>query len=295
MITKQRRGELFILSASFLWSWFPILIILGYSALTPLWSMGIILFISMIFFIIIISMRSLWHELTIKAAWGDLFYTSIAINLNFCLIFIALKYTTAGNQVVILYMQIFFSFLYFNIIGSDKISAMHLIGAIMMCFGALLILVPSTTSINIGDLLVLIAAAIFPIANHFQQRARKLVHSETILLVRNIIGVPVIVLMAVIFEPSLQWQSLTDVWYWLLISGILLFGLSKIFWIEALSSISITKATALTSLDPLFTLYLAWLILDEQFGLIQWAGIVPILLGGFFITRNNIASTMPTR
>ncbi len=72
---------------------------------------------------------------------------------------------------------------------------------------------------------------------------------------------------------------------YLFISGFLIMGLSKIFWLEAIYLISITKATAMAALVPLLTIFFAFLFLDEVPTFVQILGTIPIVLGGFLITR----------
>ena len=65
----------------------------------------------------------------------------------------------------------------------------------------------------------------------------------------------------------------------------MLFGISKIFWIEAIHRISITKASAMTACGPLFTIILAYLVLGDEPTVQQLIGVIPVLIGGVLITR----------
>ena len=62
-------------------------------------------------------------------------------------------------------------------------------------------------------------------------------------------------------------------------------GLSKIFWVEAIYRISITKASALAALIPVFTIIFAYFTLGETPTMTQLLGIIPVLGGGYLITR----------
>jgi len=70
----------------------------------------------------------------------------------------------------------------------------------------------------------------------------------------------------------------------LLINGVLLLGLSKLFWIEAIHRISVTKGVALSSVNPFLTLLLAWLILHQAPAMWQIAGLIPLVAGVLFLT-----------
>jgi drug/metabolite transporter (DMT)-like permease len=154
-----------------------------------------------------------------------------------------------------------------------------------MGLGALTVLVPADLSFNKGDLLILIAAAIAPLANFYQKRARSYVSSETILAFRNIFALPAIFLLAYLSEPLPTSENLVKASPYILAIGLLVFGLSKVLWLEALHRISITKVSAMMALPPIFTLIFAYYVLNELPELRQILGVIPILFGGYLITR----------
>lgn len=156
-----------------------------------------------------------------------------------------------------------------------------------MGIGALVILMPDELKFNLGDALALSAAAIAPIANLYQKRARKYVSTVTILTYRNILAIPVVFTAAFIFEPIPVSDALIKASPYLLANGVLVYVLAKIFWVEALHRISITKMSAMLALIPLFTLIFAKLFLDETPGIQQMIGIIPILVGGYLITKKE--------
>ncbi|MEN8148167.1 MAG: DMT family transporter, partial [Campylobacterota bacterium] len=224
-------------------------------------------------------------ELFQKDARKDLLLTTFFINLLFLLVFLGLQHTTAGNMAVIIFLQLLFAYLYFNLFGRDKLSPMHTVGAVIMGVGALTILIPDDLSFNKGDLIILIAAALAPFANLYQKRARSYVSSESILAFRNILALPVISAIAYFSEPLPTLENLTKATPYILAIGFLVFGLSKVLWIEALHRISITKMSAMLALPPLFTLIFAYYTLNEVPNVRQILGIIPILIGGYLITK----------
>ena len=287
MTDRERKGELYMLTLAFFESWFPIIIIFAYKYLSAIFAYTVTIF----FAAIILSSFSLYkknfHTLKNKEGYKDLLFTSFYISLLFFLVFLGLKYTTASNMAVILFLQLFFSFLYFNVIGDEKISKINLLGAFLMGTGALGILWPENLSFNKGDILILFAAMIAPIANFYQKRARKYYPSDVILSFRNIISFPFMLLIAVILEPLPSLENIINALPFLLICGFVIMGLAKILWIEAIFNISITKASALASLIPLLTVIFAYFILDEVPTFLQLICILPVIVGGYFITRKT--------
>ena len=181
----------------------------------------------------------------------------------------------------------FFSFIYFNLFGSEDFFTIHLIGALLMAGGAITILFPEELLFNKGDLLILLGAAIAPIANLYQKRARKQVSSETILAFRTLVALPVLFGLAAILEPIPKIHQVLNALPWLAVSGLFIMGVSKIFWVETIHRISITKASAMGALIPVFTLLFAFLVLGEVPDFQQRLGIFPVLIGSFLITRRR--------
>ena len=220
--------------------------------------------------------KNTFKELKNKNAYKDLLLTSFWITSLFLLVFIGMQYTTAGNMAVIVFLQLLFSFVYFNIIGNEKIDTPHLIGAIIMGIGALIILIPDNLIFNKGDLYILAAAAIAPFANFYQKRARKHCSSVTILGFRTVVGLPFIALLTYYLEPTVTYEQLVSALPYLLFIGIIIYVISKIMWIEA---------SAMLGLVPAMTLVFAYLYLQEVPEVRQMLGVIPILIGGYILTK----------
>ncbi len=284
-MTKEREGEILMVGLAILESWFPIFSIVAMSYIGALHTYTYSLLIALAFFIIIMFKRDRFKELKNKEAYKDLLLTSFWITSLFALVFIGMRYTTAGNMAVIIFLQLLFSYLYFNVFGKEKMHTLHVWGAFIMGMGALIILIPDELTFNKGDLLILVAAAIAPLANLYQKRAREFCSTETILGFRTLVGLPFIALMAWAFEPAVSYEALVSALPSLLFIGILIYVVSKIMWIEALHRTSITKLSAMLGLVPMMTLIFAYFYLNEIPELRQVLGIIPVLVGGYLITK----------
>jgi len=284
-MSNARKGEWYMLILALLESWFPIVLIFAYRSIEPIFAYSITVSFAALFFIVVVIYKKSYHEYRNVEGYRDLLLTAFYITLLFLLVFTGLKFTTASNMAVILFLQLFFAFLYFNVIGKEPIDRTHLIGAALMGGGAVVILFPKELHFNIGDLMILAAAMIAPFANYYQKRSREYFSSHNILAFRYIVAIPLLFFLAYLFEPIPSTQALSLALPYLLVSGFLVMGLAKIFWIEAIYLISITKASAMAALTPLMTIFFAYLFLDEVPTLVQLIAIVPIILGGYMITR----------
>ena len=284
-MTKEREGELLMVSLSILEAWFPILSIMAMSYVGALHTYMYSLVIAFFFYIAIMYKRDRFKELKNKAAYKDLLLTTFWITTIFTLIFIGMRYTTAGNMAVIVFLQVLFSYFYFNILGKEKMDTMHLIGAIIMTIGALIILIPHDMNFNKGDWLILLASAMAPIVNLYQKRAREYCSAETILGFRTVVGFPFVALLAYLLEPAVSYENFISALPYIFLIATGIYVVAKIMWIEALNRISITKLSAMLAVLPVFTLIFAYFYLDEIPEFRQVLGIIPVLVGGYLITK----------
>src|SRR3989338_7349498 len=155
-----------------------------------------------------------------------------------------------------------------------------------MILGAIIVLAPNFSSVNFGDLFILIATFCAPLGNLFQQKAKTIASTEAILFICSIIATPIIFLLAYAFEQHLVMSEVKESFLFLILNGLIILGLSKMFWLEGIARISVTKANALGSIAPLFTLLAAWVFLHQAQTLWQITSLVPLFLGVLLLTNN---------
>jgi len=286
-ISPERKGEFFAISLTVIEAWFPIFAAFSVAAIGALHAYFYSLLVAVFFLFVWWLWKKRVGELKRTDAYKNLALTSFFITSLFALTFIALEYTTATNVAIILFLQILFGFLFLGRKQQERLNFKQSIGAAFMTIGALLILFPGTVQINLGDLFVLGAAIIAPIANLYQKRARAQVSSETILLVRSLIALPFIYLLAVLLESSPTFEAVIQQSLWLFLTGFTVFFIAKMLWVEAIYLLPITKVNALFAFAPLLTMVLAFFILDEVPSYYQVLGIVPVLIGGYLITQQK--------
>jgi drug/metabolite transporter (DMT)-like permease len=291
-ISTQRQGEVFIVAKSLLWGFFPIMTVLSYYQLSPLVSLAWSTLCSAAFFAGLMTWRRRWAQLKIKTAWPDILGSTIFIGVFYYMLYYwGLKYTSAGNASIIALTETFFSFVFFHLWRREYIPRQHIAGAVLMLAGAAVVLYPNITGWQTGDWLVLAAAMVAPLGNFFMQRSRRQVSSETIMFVRAIVSAPVIFWLAGSLGNNLWVPDFGAVVGYLLINGILLLGLSKIFWLESIHRLSVTKANAMSSLGPLVTLLLAWLLLHTPPTGWQLISLGPLIGGLVLLSWRSTAAT----
>jgi drug/metabolite transporter (DMT)-like permease len=286
-ISEKRKGELFIGGSNVFWALFPIVSMVALSSLTPLWAVTLSTFFAICFFAVWLTIKKQWHEVFQRDAWLDILWVTFFIGVGFYgLVFLGLQYTTAGNASIIFLFEILFSFFIFGcLFRTEKITGPHVCGAVLMGIGAIVILFPAEWSFNFGDLLIVFATMIAPFGNYFQQRARKKIGSTAIMFSRSLLSVIFLCVLALLFEPMISLEAISKSILFLLINGFLIFGLSKIFFIEAIHRISVPKAISFEAFVPALTLGLAYLMFGEVPTIWQVCALVPILVGLYFMTK----------
>jgi drug/metabolite transporter (DMT)-like permease len=285
-ISETRKGELYILGEAILWSIFPVITILSYSGLNPVATLAWSTLFAAVFFGLVMVARGKIKELKTPGIWPHISLIAFFIGwLFYGLYFSGLKYTTAGNASIIALMEIFFSYLLFNVWKKEEFSGRQSLGAVLMLLGAGVILFPKDgVSLHFGDWLVLAGTACAPVGNYFQQKLRKQISSETMLFLRSLLTFPFVFLLAYVLKLPVGW-SLVSGWFWLLVlNGFVALGLSKLWWVEGIHRISVTKANALSVVAPLFTLFFAFIILRQAPTVWQLSAFVPLAAGLVLLT-----------
>ena len=284
-MSEQRKGEGFIFLNSILWAFFPVITVLTYnfigSVVSLLWTdiLATVLFAALMLY------RQKWGELRSALLWKYGLLAALFIGVfYYTLVFIALEFTSPGNVAIIALLEVFTTFLVFNVYEKESFSAEHMLGSVLMVAGACIVLVRDFSGLNIGDLLVLAAVLFSPWGNVYQQRARKLFSSESIMFVRSLLSIPALAVLAYVLGQHASFDALRTSLPFLLINGILLLGLSKLFWIEAIHRISVTKSVALSSITPFLTLMIAWAVLGLTPNLWQVISLVPLTVGVLLLT-----------
>lgn len=286
ILNREHQGELLLLSSTLLWGLFPVITILSFSALSPLVSAGISTLIAALVFAAMLTVRGRWKQLLVTEAYRDILLSTLLIGVAlYGLIFLGASYTSANNMAIILLLEIFFTQLILGFWGKESMTLGQRVGSVLMVLGALVILFPGELKLNRGDLILVFACCIPPLGNYFMQQARKRVASETIMFVRSTIGGLTLLCLGLIVESEPSLHAVKSSLWFLIINGILLLGVSKILWIEAIHRISISKASALSAVNPLITMVFAYLLLSETPTSAQLIGFIPIALGLFFLTK----------
>ncbi|HEY4512088.1 MAG TPA: DMT family transporter [Candidatus Paceibacterota bacterium] len=279
-MTHYAKGCLYILGSILLWAFFPTISKLSLSELPPIISYCITVACAGGFFLLLVAKNNRWQELKDRRVLKDSFFAAIFISVLFYgLYFYGLQYTEAGSASIIALSEVLWTFLLFNVWKKEFIDGQKILGIILMLLAAILALSQNTVHLNIGEFIIFFGTAFAPFGNFYQKRARTYASSETILFLRSVFSVPLLLIISFAIGERIGGNISNNIILLLILNGFFLAGLSKIFWLEGITRISVTIAQGLHSFTPVLTLITAFLILSEIPNPYQVASLIPALIG----------------
>ena len=285
-MTEGQKGNTYIVIEMIIWSLFPIVSLLGLKGIASIVSLFWVNLFAALFFFLMVVFRGKLFELKNKKAWFYTLGVVFFINIIFYgLFFFALAKTTPANAAIVGLFEIIPSYLFFQIIRKEQFKKSHLLGIFFALVGTLIVLLPKAGKINTGDIIILVAVFFPPIGNWCQQQSRKLISSESALFLRHLISIPFLYLLAIIFSTPVGNYNISSIIGWLLLNGIVIFGLSKILWVESIHRMSVTRALAVNSLNPAFTVLFAWFLLHQVPTYVQLLSL-PFLIASILVLTN---------
>ena len=286
-MTEEKKGEMFSLGRTFIQGIFPVLTVLSFGKMPSLLALAWTTLFACILFLILVAYKNLWHELRNFLLWKYISVTVIFISVMYYgFIFSGLALTSAGNGGIISLCEILTSYLFFNLIRKEYFSNDNKLGALLMILGAVLVLAPNFQTFNKGDFLVLISVFFPPIGNLYQRKAKEIASSITIIFLRTFMSLPILFLLAYLLGNHVTHEVFMISLPFLILNGVIYFGLEKILFLGAISRISVTKTLSLGSIAPFITLITAWLIFHQVPTFWQVTSLVPLTLGVLLLTNN---------
>ena len=268
----------YILIALFLWSSSFVAGKYTYSMLAPVLMVQMRLIIAS--FIVFPMFVRVWKRVpkTVRPqVWwlGFLNYPAI-----FLLQFIGLSHTSASSASTMLGLEPFLVVLIGHFFFGDKAKTHHWIFGLVAFLGVVLLIYGGEETGNIslfGCSLVLLAGIVFAACLRWTQRI-------IVQLTAQVYTTSSIVLGTITCLPFTLWltQSWEIHWNWLGLAGLLYIGigcswLAYYLWNKGINSVDSNLAGILVSLEPVFAIILAVLLLGENISPLSWLGILAVV------------------
>jgi drug/metabolite transporter (DMT)-like permease len=284
MPTQERNGVILALMSAALYGIFPVVVNRGSRHLMPLTFAAVSTLLAATGSFTYAALQGKLHELKKKESYSSLLMVTLCIVIvPYTLFFIGSSKTSGINTSFLLLSEAVFTLMFTPLIG-EKTTVEKLAGAIGVLVGSGLIVHNGGFGLNIGDIMVIASTVTYPIGNFYAKRALVLVSPSTILLVRFSLGGLFMLLLAVVTESPGAPMVLRE-WPLLLFTGLVLLGVGKIVFYEALGRLDISKAISLGMTFPLFSLIFLIGAFNESISRYQWVGIVVMMIGVFFSAK----------
>jgi len=292
----EGRGVILALCSAALWGIFPVMVNRGSRIMPPLTFAAVSTLCAASGSLLYLTVKGRWGELRRKEAYASLLMITLCIVIiPYTLFFTGSAMTSGVNTSVLLLSEIVFTLLFTPLIG-EKTTVGKLAGAIGVGGGALLILYNGSFRLNVGDLLIIVSTATYPVGNFYAKKALNSVSAATILFVRFLLGGLFLLCLAAQFEgPGGLSRALTYELHFVLFTGLVLLGAGKILWYEALARLDISKAISLGMTFPVFSLLLLVGVFREPVSSYQWLGISVMAVGVIFSIRRRSVDPAMTK
>lgn len=284
-LSETKKGEMYIGLDVFLSGLLPVVAVLTYTKVSNINSLAMSTFIATLVCAVLVVARRRLRELKNPRVLMYGILSGICIGILFYgFYFAALSYTSPGNVAILMLFQVFTTFLFFNVMRREPFSNAYKLGSLLMVIGAGIVLSRNLTEPNAGDFLILATSLVAPVGNLFQQKARALASGETLLLLRSGIAAGAFFVFLYANGQFADIHSVEAALPYLLFNGIVIFVLAKLFWIEGIHRISVTKAIALATLGPFVTLAASFIVLHQTPTFWQLFSLVLFVPGVFLLT-----------
>lgn len=230
--------------------------------------------------------RTLYNPKAFKYILG---VTLFIVIIPSVLIYFGASHTSGVNTAILLQTEILFTFLIVGVFTRERITLKKISGALLVAFGAVIILYNGDFSVNSADLLIIAGAAFYPLGNICAKKALELATPVAILFIRAFVGGNILLLISLLFENYTLSVShyISDNFLFLAANGVFIYCVSKLLWYEGLKRMDITKAIPLGMTYPAFSLVYAYFLLREIPTFYQLLGFIVIFSGVFFLIKKG--------
>ncbi|WP_298974538.1 EamA family transporter [uncultured Psychrobacter sp.] len=230
--------------------------------------------------------------------WGGLALQSLigVLGMSLCYFF-AVSYVGAGAAVALLYTAPVFSLLFAAIFLNESITRQAALLALVAVFGVGLTMAGDSAQVNWGIGLGLLAGVCYSLYGVLGKRAMHYAHPAPLVFFTSIvISASVLLLLPETYHTyskllSLPVLSLSYALGLALIGTVVPFAL----YMKALEKLPASRASVFTIFEPLTAIALAILLLNQSLSLVQYLGVMLILLAALFNALLNGTTTRVPR
>lgn len=289
MINKYKWESMIILSL-IIWWLFPIITKDLVMQMNYIFALGISALFAAIYFLVICVIKKEWKYFSENTNWKFLLIHSL-INwiIFYLLIFYWLQHTSAINWSIFWLTEIFFSYLFFGFIFTDKKSKLHeVIWTLLIVLWAFYIIYPWELSINKWDIFIILAMLIVPFWNQCTKLSVRTFSANFIMFIRSVVTSIFLLTIWLIFFEIPEFNIVKTNILQLLISWVLIFWFSKTLWVSAMKYVTVPKASSFLPLYPVLTIlyWVAFYSVKPELNQLIW--LIPMIIWVFVLFNTKI-------
>jgi drug/metabolite transporter (DMT)-like permease len=244
------------------------------------------------FFLIKKPLISITPHVLIYSALGGFFYLYSQLELHLH----GLMRTTATNAVLITACVPTMSIIFEHFIFKKKFSQFNILGTLLSMMGVALVILNRdqfTSTSWIGNFLILLSVISACIGGSMIQKLSQNSHLSTSTLV-HIFG-SIIYLGDSILGSKNVWQSINTItlnaWVLILFFALVNGAIATILWTRGISELGLAQTSAYLPLVPFVGIITNSIILGEQLTIYHLLGLICVITGTVFATRENMVLT----
>jgi len=290
ILSESRKWDIFIIANLIIWWFFPIISKILVTQMNYIFALWISALFASIYFFIVFFLKKEWKYFSKHKDWKYLLIHSL-INwiIFYSLIFYWLQHTTAINGSIFGLTEIFFSYLFFWFIFTKDTSKLHeIIWTILIVIWTIYIIFPWNIQVNLWDLMIIIAMAIVPFWNQCTKLAARTFSSNFIMLIRSIITSIFLISVWFIFFQAPELETIKSLYLELIISWVLIFGLSKQLLVEWMKRLSVPRASSFLPLYPILTIFYGMIFYSIYPDFSQFTWLIPMIIWVIFLFNQKI-------
>ncbi len=282
---QEREGIIFVIITIFIAGALPVIIKYGTGIIDPLLFATLSSLIAGGFLgVLALLKRNFGILLNLKHLHYFLLIGFFGITLSNICFFFGVTLTTGINSSLLLQIEPLYALLIGYLLLKEKITFGQIIFTFIIILGTLVVIYREEFKINWGDLLILITPLCWQIAHFISKRLMNIykeITPQLIATARTLYGGSFLLILTLITRGIKIYENLDirKVGIVLLFQGIIGFALHYTIWYAAIKRLNLSKATALVSVYPTFSILLARLILKEVPNIYQILGFFIIMIG----------------
>lgn len=288
---KFNNTYLILFTGMILWGLYPIFTHRYIVGLNPMFLVGISTLIASVPFIIQLIIKKELSQLFSLKILNTLIFVALFTAVGYSFLFIGTKLTSGTNTGLLLQIEPIYSLILGVIFLGEIIRGGQILATLLMVFGAMIIVYKGGSSVNLGDILILLSPLTFQISHLIGKRLlNKKVGVTVILAGRQFFGGVMLLLFTFITNKNyislFSYHGISVGFFLGIITSII-----SLCWYTSIKKIPVSVASSFIPLTALVSLVASAVYLKEVISIQQYIGFV-LIVGGMlwqtYITNNKV-------